>query len=266
MNNKKLASEVASNAAIFTVAGVLGLFLYNRARAVPAPTPTAAPAAAGVSRIPQSYIAATVPLAAALNLIGGYIVSVTRVPIFLDMMGTAVTAFTIGPWWAAITGIITNIGESLLISPIYLPFAVTNVAGAIVWGYAARYGWAKNFWRLLVLGVGVAIVASLISVPIIVFVFGGATGVPNDVITAALLAAGGSLFGSALISNLIASLSDKITSTFIAVAIVAALPSVLRGNVQLAQLGGMRAVAYAIIGIIIGLLIMVGIVYGVLKV
>ena len=243
----------------FSAGGIVGLFLYNRL----ASAPNAGTARLRRQKLPQSYIAALVPLAAALNLVGGYIVSITRVPIFLDMMGTAVTAFTIGPWWAAITGIITNIGESIIISPIYLPFAVVNVAGGLLWGYGARWGMAKSFIRLLILGIAVAILSSLIAVPIITFVFGGATGVPNDVITAALLASGKSLLSAVFISNIIASLSDKIISTFIAVAIVAALPPVLKSNVELAQYKGMKLVAYALIGIIIGLIIMIAIMYGV---
>ncbi|MGC8558607.1 MAG: hypothetical protein ACP5NC_06425 [Nitrososphaeria archaeon] len=243
----------------FGAGGFVGLFLYNRL----ASAPQAGTVRLRRQKLPQSYIAALVPLAAALNLVGGYIVSITRVPIFLDMMGTAVTAFTIGPWWAAITGIITNIGESIIISPIYLPFAVVNVAGGLLWGYGAKWGMAKSFVRLLILGIAVAILSSLISVPIITFVFGGATGVPNDVITAALLASGKSLLSSVFISNIIASLSDKIISTFIAVAIVAALPPVLKSNIELAQYRGMKLVAYALIGIIIGLIIMIAIMYGV---
>ncbi|MEM0117991.1 MAG: hypothetical protein QXV32_06050 [Conexivisphaerales archaeon] len=271
LSSQRMKSAL-SNLAIFGTTGFLGLLLlrYIRSSGSGTATPSSGPGAAPVTKrtykIPQSYIVAIVPLAAALNLVGGYIITTFRLPIFLDMMGTCVTAFTVGPWWGAITGIITNIGESLTISPIYLPFAVVNVAGAIVWGYAARWGWAKDFPRLLVLGIAVAVVSSLIAVPIIVFVFGGATGVPNDLITAALIAAGGSLFGSAFISNIIASLSDKIISTFLAVAIVAALPPVLKSRVQLAQYTGFKAVGYALIGILIGVLIMVGIVYGVLKV
>jgi hypothetical protein len=64
------------------------------------------------------------------------------------------------------------------------------------------------------------------------------------------------------ISNIIASLSDKIISTFIAVAIVAALPPVLKGRVELAKYAGMKAVGYALVGILIGVVIMVAIVYG----
>jgi energy-coupling factor transport system substrate-specific component len=249
---------------LFFTSGILGLLLYRFIRSsgssgtvAPPSGPAQAPVTRRTYKIPQSYIAAIVPLAAALNLVGGYIINTFRLPIFLDMLGTAVTAFTVGPWWGAVTGIITNIGESLIISPIYLPFAVVNVAGAIVWGYAARYGWGKDFVRLLVLGVVVAVVSSLIAVPIIVFVFGGATGVPNDVITAALIAAGGALFQSAFISNIIASLSDKIISTFLAVAIVAALPPILKSRVQLAQYSGLKAVGYSLVGIIIGVAIMV---------
>jgi len=247
--------------------GIFGLLLYRKFRATPQPTPTPTPVTGPTRQfqIPQSYIIAMVPLAAALNLVGDYVTSITKLPVFLDMMGTAVTAFTIGPWWGGITGVITNLGESFLISPVSFPFAATNFAGAIVWGYAVRYGWGKDFPRLLILGIVVAVVSSIISVPIIIFIFGGATGVGNDLITAALLASGGAFVSSVFISNIIASLADKIISTFVAVAIVTALPAVLKGRVQLAQYKGMRAVAYSIIGILIGVVIMIAAMYGIIK-
>jgi len=202
-------------------------------------------------RIPQSYIAAMVPIAAALNLVGGYIITTFRIPIFLDMMGTAVAAFTIGPWWAAVTGIITNIGESILISPVYLPFAVINILGAVLWGYGARR-LGSSFPRLLLLGVIAGIVTGAFSSPIGVFLFGGATGVPSDLITAAFLATGASLFTANFLASILSNLADKIVSTFIAVAIVSRLPRVVRGNISLAEAPTGKVIGYSVIGILLG--------------
>jgi energy-coupling factor transport system substrate-specific component len=40
---------------------------------------------------------AVIPVAAALNIVGGYINTVLNLPIFLDMIGTMVTAVILGP-------------------------------------------------------------------------------------------------------------------------------------------------------------------------
>jgi energy-coupling factor transport system substrate-specific component len=205
-------------------------------------------------KIPMSYIAAMVPICAALNLVGGYIITTFRIPIFLDMMGTCVCAFTVGPWWAAVTGIITNVGETILISPVYLPFAVINILGAIIWGYGARY-LTKDFPRLLLLGVIAGFFTGICATPIGVVLFGGATGVPSDLITAAFLASGKSIWTADALSSVISNEADKIFSTFIAVAIVARLPKVMRGEVKLAEAPTTRVIAYSVLGIVIGIVL-----------
>ncbi|NQW55498.1 MAG: hypothetical protein HQ458_01385, partial [Chloroflexi bacterium] len=49
-----------------------------------------AAAARAAQRIPLSYVAVLVPVMAALNIVGGFIIGIVKVPIFLDMIGTMV--------------------------------------------------------------------------------------------------------------------------------------------------------------------------------
>ena len=95
-------------------------------------------------QIPLTYVVALVPVAAALNIVGGYINTALKLPIFLDMIGTAVVAIVLGPWWGALVGAVTNIVNSFISGPISLPFAACNVIGALVWGYAHQWGWMKK--------------------------------------------------------------------------------------------------------------------------
>ena len=59
--------------------------------------------------VPLTYVIALVPVASVLNVIGGTVAGALKLPIFLDMIGTAVVAMTIGPWWGALVGVITNV-------------------------------------------------------------------------------------------------------------------------------------------------------------
>ena len=57
--------------------------------------------------------------------------------LFVDMTGTAFTAFILGPWWAAAVAAATTIVNGNFFES-YFPFGVVNIAGALVWGYLAR--------------------------------------------------------------------------------------------------------------------------------
>jgi len=185
------------------------------------------------TRIPLTYVVALVPVAIALNIVGGQINTVLHLPTFLDMIGTAVVAIVLGPWWGALVGALTNVIASFISGPIGLPFAACNVVGALIWGYAARWGWCKKFWSFFLVNIAVAFFVSLTAVPIYVFLFGGATGHFADMMTAAFLAMGQNLIVSVFSANILVSLADKIISGFIALAIIEALPANMTKNVEL---------------------------------
>ncbi len=206
-------------------------------------------------RLPLSYVVAVVPVAAALNIVGGYINSVLKLPVFLDMIGTMVTAVILGPWWGALVGAVTNIVNSFISGPISLPFAVVNVVGALVWGYAYMFGWMKKEWGFFLVNVLVAVVCSTFAVPIYVFIFGGATGHFSDVMTAAFLAMGQNLIVSVFSSNILVSLADKIISGYVGLAIIAALPANLSDTSKLPKTEGLRKVVVPLVGVLIGVAI-----------
>ncbi len=206
-------------------------------------------------RLPLTYVVAVIPVAAALNIVGGYINTVLNLPIFLDMIGTMVTAIILGPWWGALVGAITNIVNSFISGPISLPFAVVNVVGALVWGYANIWGWMKKTWSFFLVNVLVATVASIFAVPIYVFIFGGATGHFADVMTAAFLAMGQNLIVSVFSSNILVSLADKIISGFVGLAIIEALPENLTSNAKLPKAEGLNKIILPVVGVVIGVAI-----------
>lgn len=203
-------------------------------------------------RLPLTYVVAVIPVAAALNIVGGYINTVLKLPIFLDMIGTMVTAVILGPWWGALVGAITNIVNSFISGPISLPFAVVNVVGALVWGYANMWGWMKKTWSFFLVNILVAFICSVFAVPIYVFVFGGATGHFADVMTAAFLAMGQNLLVSVFSSNILVSLADKIISGFVGLAIIEALPENLSSSANLPKAEGLNKIIIPVVGIVVG--------------
>jgi len=116
-----------------------------------------------------------------------------------------------------------------------LPFAACNAVGALVWGYGVRWGFGKTFPRFFLLSLLVALAVTLMAVPIYVFVFGGATGHFADVMTASLVGMGQRLGVAVFSSNIIVSLADKIISSFIALAVIEALPPTLTAHLAIVK-------------------------------
>ena len=64
--------------------------------------------------------------------------------LFLDMTGTALVAFLLGPWWGAIVALLSNSVVNWLLFPeqgadvVIFPWSLVNMTGAVFWGYMAR--------------------------------------------------------------------------------------------------------------------------------
>lgn len=214
-----------------------------------------APARRKSTRIPLSLVVALIPVAAALNIVGYYINTALKLPTFLDMIGTAVVAFTIGPWWAALCGIVTNAAIGFISNPVMLPFAACSVVGGLVWGYGVRWGLGKSYIGFFILNILVAVLTSITAVPIYLFVFGGASGHFNDIMTAVFLGMGQQLAVAVFSSNVLSSLADKVISGFVALAIVEALPSNLSSGVPLPKATGMGRIVWIAAGLVVGIAI-----------
>jgi energy-coupling factor transport system substrate-specific component len=214
----------------------------------------AAAAARTAQRIPLSYVAVLVPVMAALNIVGGFIISIVKVPIFLDMIGTMVVSVALGPWWGALTGIITNTAGSLVNGPVGIPFALCNVVGALVWGYGIRsFGLGKSLPGLIAVGAICGVAVQAMAAPIITFVFGGATGPSSDALVAAISAAGLGTLQASFIGGLPGSFADKLIATFVGLAILQALPSGLTAGVGLPKTDQNGVLKYVFIGLAVGI-------------
>jgi energy-coupling factor transport system substrate-specific component len=210
------------------------------------------------TKLPTTLIVTLIPVCIALNIVGGYIASALRLPVYLDMIGTAISAIVLGPWWGALVGVLTNGGSALISGPVSLPFAIVNVVGALLWGYGVRsWGLGKSIPKFFLLNVIVAVACTIVAAPIIVLVFGGATGNGADALTGTFLAVGQNLVGSVFSSNILTSLADKIIGGFVALAVIEALPKSLTADINIVKATPLRGILLAVAGIVIGVLIVV---------
>lgn len=162
-----------------------------------------------------------------INIVLGTLVSMLQIPlIFLDTLGTILTAVLLGPWYGAIAGGLTNVIQGLITNPKNIPFALVNIAVGLIVGFAAR---KKEFGyvRALVVGLILAVVAPAIGTCIAVGVFGGLTGSINDIFFTWLVKSGQSVFSSAFIPRITGNIIDKIVSCLLVAFLLTRIPKKL---------------------------------------
>ena len=166
-----------------------------------------------------------IPIAVGVNVIGGTLSSVLKLPVFLDTIGTIVIACLAGPWVAALTGLLTNVFLAMVANPVYLPYAIVSVLCALTVGYMVKAGLFKKVWGVVLIWLALTLVNAVSASIVTYFVFGGATGVnATSFLTASLVAATREIFASVLTSALLENLLDKGISILIAYVIVKKIP------------------------------------------
>ena len=73
--------------------------------------------------------------------------------LYLDMTGTALVAFLLGPWWGAIVALLSNSLVNWLLYPgpgadvLIFPWSLVNMSGAFFWGFMARRAGFRKYLR-----------------------------------------------------------------------------------------------------------------------
>lgn len=74
-----------------------------------------------------------------LNVVGNTLTPLLNGLLFLDMIGTALVGLTLGPWWGASCGLLTNVTLAQVAGKEqYFNYIIVNVCGGILWGYVGR--------------------------------------------------------------------------------------------------------------------------------
>ncbi len=167
---------------------------------------------------------ALIAVAIVLNIVLGQVVSLLKLPIFLDSIGTVLVALLAGPWAGALTGLLTNLIWGLISDPVAAAFAPVAMVIGLVAGLCAKYGLFKKWWQAIISGAIITLALSIVAIPIRVFMFGGLTGSGVDFIIAYLLATGRDLFSAVVFTVITDNLIDKVVTALLAWGIVKGLP------------------------------------------
>jgi energy-coupling factor transport system substrate-specific component len=167
----------------------------------------------------------------ALNVAIGGVVHVTKVPIFLDAVGTILAVVLLGAWPGIVVGVFSFFVAAVVINPVYAWFIGTQaVIATFVYLVALHFQVFLSSWRIVVAGILLGVVAGVVSSPVIVLVFGGVSGSGRDLITATLIGAGQQIYKAVLLSGAASEPVDKTMQMLMAYSILKSLPKKILGQ------------------------------------
>ncbi len=194
---------------------------------------------AGVSRtdvapgVERVRVLALVPLGIALNLVLGTIVHTLKAPVYVDAVGTILVTVLAGLRAGLVVGVASFLVGGVLVNPVLPWFSGTQAGIALYTHLVGKRGGFRTLPRTVLSGIGLGVVAGVVSAPVIVYLFGGITGSGASLIVAFLLASGQSVLKSVVLSGLAAEPLDKTLQCLLARWILRRLPPHL-----LERLGG----------------------------
>ncbi|MDD2971018.1 MAG: hypothetical protein PHE02_02660 [Lachnospiraceae bacterium] len=166
-----------------------------------------------------------IPLGIAVNFVLGQIVTLLRLPVYFDAVGTMVVGALCGPVYSIIAALATGALLSIT-SPSNWFYMANYLAVGITAGLFAKWGFFKKLPKSVIYGIIIGVICGVAGSAVTVAVYGGYTASPTGIITGAIVKTFHlGLFTANTISECFSDIIDKIPSAIIAFLIVKAVPN-----------------------------------------
>lgn len=169
------------------------------------------------------YVVAFCGICVAMNIVLGIVTSALGIPLYLDTLGTVLSAAIIGPVPGIIVGALSNIITGLMYSVSDIPFCLVNMAVGLIVGLVAKK-FKFTIVSAVITGLVLSFVCPAIGTPIGIYVYGGLNGSASDVLVMSLVQAGKDIFQASFLRNVGSNLIDKIGTCIVGWALIRAIP------------------------------------------
>lgn len=160
----------------------------------------------------------------ALNLTLAKVAALLALPVYLDSIGTILGAALLPPVLAISVGVLTSLLGGIVINPYFAAYVGTQLCIALAAVVFVKLGFFEKWWKALLAGLGIAIVAVLVSAPVTVLLFGGVTLSGTTAVNAVLLASGRTLWESVIGGSALVESIDKPSAALLSWLVLQRLP------------------------------------------
>ncbi len=171
-----------------------------------------------------------IALAAVINVIGNEIVIFTRIPIYLDAIGSILAGALFGPWYGALPSLISGCILGMTTDVYSFYFCPDGITTGIMAGIIFKKfinGNVKRKWtvpRIMAAAFFVTIIGTIYSAVICTYAFGGVTSSGSMYLVQILGRTPLGLFASAFIVQIVTNYTDRLLSMFIVIYLLKRIP------------------------------------------
>lgn len=149
-----------------------------------------------------------------INFILAFIVLFSNIPfLFMDSVGTILSAVILGPVYGAMVGIISNIMISFM-SDSHLYFSIINAFIGLIVGLIAKK-FKFNIISAIIVGLIIGVISPIMGAPISVILTEGFSGGTIDNFVTSLVDKGINIIEASFIARIFSNIFDKVLSSII---------------------------------------------------
>ncbi len=171
-----------------------------------------------------------IPLGVGLNIGFAAIVTLLKIPIYLDAIGTIIITLILGLRAGVATGVLSFILMTVTgIGPFHIYFSGTQAIIALTIYLIASRSFFNSIPKVIVTGIIIGVVAAIVSAPVIVYLFGGIEANGPGLFTAFLLATGKTITQSVILKGVSVEPIDKTIQCLLSFFLIKSIPpSIIR--------------------------------------
>ena len=165
-------------------------------------------------------------LAAVLNIAGANIAHLLKIPLYLDTLGTFLSAMLFGPFYGMIPGLLSGLLTGFttdIYSLFYLPVQLVTALAAGFLFYEKAFKTGK--YRILLYAAAVTVPGTIVSASITAFLFGGITSSGSSILVQLLHHTGLNLTASVFCVQLLTDYLDRAVMLCLSVLVLGVLPT-----------------------------------------
>ncbi len=174
-------------------------------------------------------------MAVGINVAGGQLALMLRLPIYLDSIGTILTGLWMGPLCGMLPNLLSGVILGMTTDIYSLYFAPVGMITGLMAGFAGRYmrvmsaGRQIRPGRILLAAIFVTIPGTAVSSVINAVLFGGVTSSGSSVLVQLLAKTPLGLTGSIFAVQILTDYLDRVIALWLALTVLQKLPAELRG-------------------------------------
>ena len=169
------------------------------------------------------HIITCIALAAGINIVGGHIALLLKLPIYLDCMGTIVAGAVLGPVYGMIPGMISGLITGVTGDIYSIYFLPVQIVTGVMAGLLFQTKWIRGK-RMPIGTLALTLPGTFVSAVISTILFGGVTSSGSSIIVLILRKLGVSMIASVFAVQIFTDYADRLLAVMAAFAILKKLP------------------------------------------